>query len=138
VIRHHKNRHRRRIAVFYVPDVVCIDERRQALRGIRLYNGDGATIQRPLIRRQDQRLIGHAPIRTQLGWCRKRSVPAVIITHCGGEIVTGDAWRISARIGDLARRMGVPVRIAYDGMEDESEIQSRKQFLRHIGTTHVA
>jgi phosphoribosyl 1,2-cyclic phosphodiesterase len=106
-----------RTAVFYVPDVVFIHERREALRGIRLYIGDGATIQRPLIRRRGKSLIGHTPIRTQLGWCRKELVPAAVITHCGSEIVTADARRINARIGDLARRLGVPVRVADDGME---------------------
>jgi hypothetical protein len=48
---------------------------------------------------------------------QERGGSAAVITHCGSEIVAGNAPQIHARIADLARRVGIPVRIAYDGME---------------------
>jgi len=59
------------VSVFYVPDLVRIHERQQALSGIALYIGDGASITRPLIRRREDASIGHASIRDQLEWCRE-------------------------------------------------------------------
>jgi len=89
---------RGRASVFYVPDVVYIKERREALRGCRVYIGDGATIIRSMVRKpgaalsdmgRSGQLIGHMPIRTQLTWCAKEGVPEAIFTHCGTEIVAG-------------------------------------------------
>lgn len=100
---------------FYVPDLVAIRERAPALRGVQLYIGDGASIARPLVRRSQGTLIGHAPIRTQLGWCEKERVPRAIFTHCGTEIVAGDGRRLSALVRRLGREHGVDAAIAHDG-----------------------
>src|SRR5262249_37640461 len=74
--------------IFYVPDVLDLRDRAAALAGIRLYIGDGATVVRPLVRREriTGTLIGHTSVRTQLGWCREASVPRMIVTHCGTQI----------------------------------------------------
>ncbi len=106
-----------RAAVFYVPDLVYIHERAEALAGAGLYIGDGAAVDTPMVRKRQDRLIGHAPVRTQLTWCRKEGVPEAIITHCGSEIVTGDERSLGARLRRMARDRGVSVRIAHDGME---------------------
>ncbi|HEX7117436.1 MAG TPA: MBL fold metallo-hydrolase [Longimicrobiales bacterium] len=106
-----------RAAVFYAPDLVYIRERREALQGVRLYIGDGATVERPLVRRRGDALIGHTPIRTQLTWCRKEGVRRAIITHCGKQIVGGDEKAVAARVRELAEERGVEVEIAYDGLE---------------------
>lgn len=105
-----------RATVFYVPDLVYIHERADALRGVDAYIGDGATIARPLVRRREDALIGHTPIRTQLTWCRKEGVPRAIITHCGRQIVAADEDEVGARIREMADERGVRVDIAYDGM----------------------
>lgn len=55
-----------RVTIHYAPDVVSIHDRETALQGTRLYIGDGASLQRPLVRRRGKRLIGHASVRTQL------------------------------------------------------------------------
>jgi phosphoribosyl 1,2-cyclic phosphodiesterase len=75
------------VSVFFAPDLVSIHERSQALAGIALYIGDGASITRPLIRRRGKTLIGHASVRQQLDWCRGEGAMRVIITHCGSQIV---------------------------------------------------
>ena len=105
-----------RVVVFYVPDVVDIEEREAALTGVRLFIGDGATLARPLIRRRDDRLIGHTPVRTQLTWCREAGIRRAVITHCGSEIVKGDAAAIGARVKAMGAERGVAATIAEDGM----------------------
>ena len=84
---------------------------------MQVYIGDGATVTSSFIRRRGKSLIGHSPVRTQLTWCEKESVPRAIITHCGSEIVTGDERKLSAKLQAMAAERGVDVRIAYDGMK---------------------
>lgn len=106
-----------RTSIFYVPDVVYIYESHAALSGIRLYIGDGATLRRPLVRKRNGALIGHAAVRTQLGWCQREGVRTALITHCGSEIVAGDARAVTAALRDLALERGVDARVAFDGLE---------------------
>ncbi|MEJ2212094.1 MAG: MBL fold metallo-hydrolase [Anaerolineae bacterium] len=106
-----------RVEVFYVPDVVWIREREEALSGCRLYVGDGATMARSMVRKIDEALIGHTPVRTQLTWCQKMGVPRAIITHCGAGIVAGDRTKIEARLQKMANERSVQAEIAYDGLE---------------------
>jgi phosphoribosyl 1,2-cyclic phosphodiesterase len=110
-----------RVAVFYAPDVVYVPERGEALAGCRLYIGDGATIDRSLVRRPEPgALVGHAPVRTQLTWCRKEGVPEMIVTHCGSQIVKGELERpeaIREKLRRYAAERGVAVVVAFDGME---------------------
>jgi ribonuclease BN (tRNA processing enzyme) len=103
--------------IFYVPDVALLTRQSEALRGTDLYIGDGATIARPLIRRRGNILIGHAPIATQLQWCRRSGVQRAIFTHCGSPIVAGNEGEISARIRELGRHANVDTELAYDGLQ---------------------
>lgn len=101
---------------FYVPDVAAIPRRYEALRGVPLYIGDGATIKRSMVRARGRTLIGHAPISAQLKWCKAEGVARAIFTHCGSGIVKADARRIAARIEELGRECGVDASVAYDGL----------------------
>lgn len=105
------------VTIFYVPDVVYIPDRSEALGGAAAYIGDGATIERSLVRKKDDKLFGHTPIRTQLTWCEKEGVPLAIITHCGSQIVAKDERKVGPRIKRMADERGVDVIIAHDGME---------------------
>jgi ribonuclease BN (tRNA processing enzyme) len=105
-----------RRAVFYVPDVVDIEERESALKGIDLYIGDGSSLIRSLVRRHDDKLFGHTTMRAQLGWCAECGVARALFTHCGTGIVTGDERRLGARLRAMGRERGVDAAIAYDGM----------------------
>jgi phosphoribosyl 1,2-cyclic phosphodiesterase len=105
------------VEIFYVPDVVWINEREEALSGCKVYVGDGATLARSMVRKSDDTLIGHTPVRTQLTWCQKMGVPRAIITHCGAEIVAGDRNKIEARLKEMAGERSVEAEIAYDGLE---------------------
>jgi phosphoribosyl 1,2-cyclic phosphodiesterase len=106
-----------RATFFYVPDLVSISQRHAALRGVRLFIGDGARLTRPMVRRHGKQLFGHTTVRAQLGWCRREGVPRAIFTHCGREIVAGNAHRIRQRVRVMGKECGVDARIAYDGLE---------------------
>jgi phosphoribosyl 1,2-cyclic phosphodiesterase len=102
--------------IFYAPDLIFIHDRQDALKGVQIYIGDGATVTHSFVRRRGKRLIGHSPVRTQLTWCEKEGVPQAIITHCGSEIVNGDEGKLSAKLQTMAAERDIEVRIAYDGM----------------------
>jgi phosphoribosyl 1,2-cyclic phosphodiesterase len=104
------------VTVFYVPDVAWIIDRNEALSGAKAYIGDGATIRRSMVRKPDDTIIGHVPIRTQLTWCQKEGVPRAIFTHCGSEIVEGDERALGAEVRRMAEDRGVEAEIAYDGL----------------------
>ena len=106
-----------RAALFYVPDVVSIHGPKQALRDVGLYVGDGSTIERSLVHRVDGHLVGHTPIRTQLGWCAEHGVPRAVFTHCGREIVVGDERTLGPKVRRLGKERGVEAVIAHDGMD---------------------
>jgi phosphoribosyl 1,2-cyclic phosphodiesterase len=104
-------------SIFYVPDVASIPERAKALAGVSVYIGDAATITRPLVRKRGSLLIGHASIAVQLQWCKEESIRRAFFTHCGSQIVTGDAQATTEQIRTLGRQVGINAEIAYDGLE---------------------
>ena len=106
-----------RVSVFYAPDVIDVHDRAEALQGVRLYIGDGASVTRPLVRRRGEALIGHTTVRAQLGWCQETGVPEALFTHCGSEIVAGDERAIGPEIERMGRERGVEAGIAHDGLE---------------------
>src|SRR5208337_3382746 len=72
---------------FYLPDVAELPKAADALRGIDVYIGDGATVKRSMVRRRGSEWVGHAPIVRQLDWCAKAHVRLAVFTHCGSPIV---------------------------------------------------
>jgi phosphoribosyl 1,2-cyclic phosphodiesterase len=105
-----------RTTVFYVPDVLGLPDRRQALSAIALYVGDGATMNRPIIRRQNGTAVGHASIATQLEWCVGTGVPQAIFTHCGTRLVAG-AREAEQRVSTMGISRGIETHVAYDGLK---------------------
>jgi phosphoribosyl 1,2-cyclic phosphodiesterase len=106
-----------RAAIFYAPDLVAITDEQKALAGLAVYVGDGAAVTRSIVRRRNGRAIGHASIRVQLDWCAAAQVPRAVFTHCGSEIVKGDARTVADRVDALGRERSVRAEIAYDGFE---------------------
>jgi phosphoribosyl 1,2-cyclic phosphodiesterase len=106
-----------RATIFYAPDLVSIGDEEQALSGIALYVGDGAALRRSIVRRREGRPIGHASIRAQLEWCASAGVRRAVFTHCGSEIVKGDARTVAAAVRALGSGRGIEALIAYDGLE---------------------
>jgi ribonuclease BN (tRNA processing enzyme) len=106
-----------RVSIFYVPDVIDVEDREAALDAVRIFIGDGASMTRPLVRRHGDKLFGHTTVRAQLGWCAKAGVPRAIFTHCGSGIVSGDERKLGPQLRRMARRKGVKrAEIAHDGM----------------------
>jgi len=107
-----------KIAFFYVPDVLWIEKREEAFKNIKFYIGDGATIQRNMVRKDKKtnQIYGHANIRSQLTWCKKENVKKMIITHLGSDIVK-DEKKAKKIIEKLAEKREVEFQLAYDGME---------------------
>jgi len=106
-----------RRAMFYAPDLVYIYEQHEALAGIQLYVGDGASLRRPLVRRRGEALIGHADVRTQLEWCREEGVKRALITHCGSQIVGALAREMDRVVHEMGLEQGVDAGLAFDGLE---------------------
>lgn len=102
-------------SLFYLPDVAWLPKAQDVLRGINVYIGDGATMTRSMVRKKGDMLFGHCPVTAQLGWCEKANVRRAILTHCGTEIVGGDARRLNALVRRLGRERDIEVRIACDG-----------------------
>jgi len=101
---------------FYLPDVAELRNVSAALGGIDIYIGDGATMRRPMVRKKNGTVIGHAPITSQLGWCERAGVRRAIFTHCGSPIVRGDSRQVEKIVRLLGLEHGVDARIAYDGL----------------------
>jgi phosphoribosyl 1,2-cyclic phosphodiesterase len=74
-------------------------------------------VKRSIIRRRNGQAIGHASIRAQLEWCGRAGVRRAVFTHCGSEIVKGDARATAATVRALGLERGVEARIARDGLE---------------------
>lgn len=105
-----------RRSIFYVPDVVDIEDRRSALADIDLYVGDGSSLTRSLVRRRGDELFGHTTIRAQLGWCTQEGVERALFTHCGNQIV-GDERRMREKLSAMAAERRLRAELARDGME---------------------
>jgi hypothetical protein len=103
--------------IFYAPSVACIHYRHDALRGVNLYIGGGATLEQALARRRTDTDRGLAPVSTQLTWCRQAGIRRAIITDCGHDIIESDLRRLSMKIKAQGRNRDIDVRIAYDGLE---------------------
>jgi phosphoribosyl 1,2-cyclic phosphodiesterase len=101
--------------IFYAPDVLWIEDRDEALDGVGLYVGDGASLQRDLVRKRGDVLIGHVSVRRQLSWCAKAGIARAIITHCGTGIVRDHATA-AAHIEAFGRAVGVEASLATDGL----------------------
>lgn len=113
--------------VFYAPDLVSLPEQAEALRGVRMYLGDGASVTRSIIRRRDGVRIGHASIREQLDWCAAEGVTRAVFTHCGSQIVR-DEEAARRHVVALGRERGVGATIAHDGLR----IVLRRERAAHV------
>jgi phosphoribosyl 1,2-cyclic phosphodiesterase len=103
-----------RATIFYAPDVLWIEDRDEALGDIDLYVGDGATLQRDIVRKREDKLFGHVSVRRQLTWCEKAGVKRAIFSHCGSGVVRDHA-KAAALVEAFGQALGVQASIATDG-----------------------
>lgn len=99
-----------------MPDLARLPNPVAAPGDVDLYVGDGATLDRPLIRRRGAVRIGHAAIGTQLEWCAAAGVENAVFTHCGSGIVRSEPREIAVALTAMAREHGIRARFAYDGL----------------------
>jgi phosphoribosyl 1,2-cyclic phosphodiesterase len=106
-------------SVLYAPDVVAIKDRAAAFKGVDVYVGDGSTLTTSLVRRVggSGALVGHATVRTQLGWCRAEGVERAVFTHCGTEVTTAPEGEAEEAVRRLGLERGIHAVLAFDGME---------------------
>ena len=106
-----------RTSLFYAPDIVRIHDQKEALAGITLYVGDGASITRPIVRKRGDAFIGHASIRTSIGMVPARgcSRPSLHIAELKLFLVMSTA--MNEAVASLGQQLGVAAKIAFDGME---------------------
>ena len=105
-----------RRTLFYAPDVAALPNPRRALRGVDLYIGDGASIDRPILRRRGRAWVGHCSIGTQLLWCSVARVGRAIFTHCGSGIVRDKGHGAERLVRQMGTRVAVATRLAHDGL----------------------
>ena len=106
-------------SLFYAPDVAALQRPRQTLQGVDLYIGDGAVVERSLVRRRGAALIGHANVATQLAWCKTNGITRAIFTHCGTGVVRSNPRRVEAIVRALGEAWDVRASLAHDGLRVE-------------------
>jgi len=100
----------------YNPDLIYIKKIKHILKNVDLYIGDGATIDKNLVRKTKGQLVGHTTVRTQINWCAKYNIPWFIVSHCGSQIVKASPKELKRKL-DKYKKTNVKVQIAYDGLE---------------------
>jgi len=118
---------------FYLPDVAKLPNPSDALHGVSVYIGDGATLRRSMVRKKDGVLIGHAPVTIQLEWCARADVRRAVFTHCGSPIVRGDARALSRTLWRLGREHGIDACFARDG--DKMSFPDKLNVIRMLSQT---
>lgn len=94
----------------YNSDLVSIIEPEKILSGADYYIGDGSSIQANLVRRREDRIVGHTRMSTQINWCTKYQIKNIIFTHLGKETLGKE---------EEFKQAHPEVVLAYDGMEVE-------------------
>jgi len=103
-----------KVSVLYAPDAAGPPPALPA--SVDLYIGDGSSFGSELLRIEEGVLCGHAPIASQLEWCRMAGIDAALLTHCGAAILA-DPQQAEARLAKLATAFAVAARFAEDGLE---------------------
>lgn len=105
--------------VLYAPDILDTEQSKEnVFLGIDTLIADGSSIDINLVRKRDDKLFGHAMIKTVVNWCRRYNIRQLIITHCGKQIVTADEKEVMNKIIQYTE-FKIDVQIAYDGFETE-------------------
>jgi len=85
-----------------------------------LYIGDGSSFGSELLRIEEGVICGHAPIGSQLEWCRKAGIDTALLTHCGEDILA-DPQQAEAHLAKLSTAFAVAAGFAEDGLEIKPE-----------------
>jgi len=102
----------------YVPDVLSIKNRRSIMteNKVEVLIADSASIKKPIVRRKDDEVYGHASMQNILRWAKIDEIPNVIFTHYG---VEGIGFKAEDFLKRLDIPPGVKVNFAYDNYVKE-------------------
>lgn len=119
-----------RRTIFYVSDIAALRQPDRALAGVSMYVGDGASLTRPMLRRRDGKVIGHASIAAQLDWCVDAGICRAVFTHCGSEIVRAGHRQARSRVKQLGWARGIDADLACDG--DSIRVVATERWRRKV------
>ena len=99
--------------LIYSGDVISFERPEAALPGADLYVGDGSTLKGSLVRRHATgALMGHTPVRAQLGWLARFGIGRAIFSHFGkGPIEMGEP-ALKDALEELAREKAPGCRVS--------------------------
>lgn len=101
--------------IVYAPDLIDIENKEKFLEKVDLYIGDGASVNRGLVRRKGNKLFGHTSIKTQINWAKKFNIKEVIFTHFGKEAIELSDEKLKEKLKEFSEGI-IDVKVAYDGM----------------------
>ncbi|MBM3708990.1 MAG: hypothetical protein FJW61_01010 [Actinobacteria bacterium] len=103
--------------ILYAPDILDTEQsKKDVFSGVDILVADGSSIDVNLVRRKEDKLFGHAMVKTIINWCLKFNIHELIVTHCGKQIVTSDEKEVMNKIFKFTE-LKINVIIAYDGFE---------------------
>ena len=104
-----------RFTFCYNPDLIFIKLKKDVLTGLKLYIGDGSTINMNLVRKIKGELVGHANIRAQIHWCQEFGIQTAIFTHFGKQAVEMREDKLLKMLKSYSQG-NVKIKVARDGM----------------------
>lgn len=101
--------------VGFFPDLIFIENRDEALKGLSVYIGDGSLVTKDRVRREQDKLYGHSSMLTQVGWCRRAKIPIIIFTHIGEEAMSIPDSKIIEKLESVFKDYKGKIIIPKDG-----------------------
>jgi phosphoribosyl 1,2-cyclic phosphate phosphodiesterase len=70
---------------FYAPDVLDIPNKKEALKDVDVFIGDGSALKQEIVKqvKGNEAEVGHASMEDEIGWAGTAEIPEVIFTHIG-------------------------------------------------------
>lgn len=103
-----------RFTFCYNPDLIFIKLKKDVLTGVKLYIGDGSTVNMNLVRKIKGELVGHTNIRTQIHWCKEFGIKTAIFTHFGKQAVEMKEDKLIKMLKNYSQGE-VKIKVAHDG-----------------------
>ncbi len=103
-------------SIVYAPDLIDTEEdKAKVFKDIDVLIADGSSLYTNMVRRKDGKIFGHTRVKTIINWCKKYSIPKLIVTHCGKQIVSMEKEKLAGKILEYSQE-AVDVEIAVDGL----------------------
>ncbi|MDD3777729.1 MAG: MBL fold metallo-hydrolase [Actinomycetota bacterium] len=101
--------------ILYAPDIVDTEiDKSMVFAFLNVLIADGSSLNINMVRRKDEKIYGHAMVKTIINWCKKYGLAHLIVTHCGKQILKMGGEKLK----EILTRYGegkVEVEVAFDG-----------------------